>query len=159
ADPQNSHVRPTFSALNTEIAWQLWHLTAVFWACNPRAESGMARNATTRSCSTMTVAAPRCSSVAGDSVPQNGQIRRCLAGFQCASAPHAGQWYSSRAVATSSSPRSVRVVRSPCSLTPRLFQEIGQRRAGDAPLRANALALEIARFERRDHIGFRHAER
>ena len=35
--------------------------------------------------------APRVSSSAGDSVPQNGQISACLVGFQCDSAPQAGQ--------------------------------------------------------------------
>ena len=30
------------------------------------------------------------SSFAGDSVPQNGQMSFCLAGFQVASPPHAG---------------------------------------------------------------------
>ena len=39
----------------------------------------------------MTVSAPRVCSVAGDTVPQNGQTSACFAGFQCASAPHAGQ--------------------------------------------------------------------
>jgi hypothetical protein len=40
----------------------------------------------------MTVSAPSVCSVAGDSVPQYGQMSFCLAGFQFASAPHAGQW-------------------------------------------------------------------
>ena len=91
-DPQKSQRRPTTSASNTEIAWQLWQRTEVFGACQPRDESGMARSAAARSCSTISVSAPRVVSVAGDSVPQNGQMSACLAGFQFASAPQAGQW-------------------------------------------------------------------
>ena len=60
----------------------------------------MARSAAARSCSTMTVSAPRVCSVAGDSTPQNGQISACFAGFQFASAPQAGQWNFWRAEAT-----------------------------------------------------------
>jgi hypothetical protein len=37
------------------------------------------------------------SSFAGEVVPQNGQTSACLAGFQIASAPHAGQANFSRA--------------------------------------------------------------
>src|SRR5436190_23236732 len=48
----------------------------------------------------MTVSVPRFCSSAGDSVPQKGQTSASLDGFQLASAPHAGQLYFSRAVAT-----------------------------------------------------------
>src|SRR6185503_5320677 len=73
------------------MAWQLWHLTEVLFACQPRCSSGMPRNAVTRSCSTMMVSPVAVNSVcAGDVVPQNGQTSSFLAGFHCASAPHAG---------------------------------------------------------------------
>src|SRR6185369_10923154 len=73
---------------NTEMALQLWHLTCRLSAFQPRASSVMPRNAATRSCSTMPPVAA--SSLAGLSVPQNGQISFCFAGFQTASPPHAG---------------------------------------------------------------------
>jgi len=50
----------------------------------------------------MTVSPPRVSRVAFDSVPQYGHTSAWRAGFQWASAPQAGQWYSPRAVATAS---------------------------------------------------------
>src|SRR6185503_13621078 len=53
-EPQNSHRCPTLSGEKTEMAWQLWQRTEVFGACQPRAESGIPRRATTRSCSLMT---------------------------------------------------------------------------------------------------------
>jgi hypothetical protein len=91
ADPQKSHRRPTFAASNTEIAWQLWHRADIFSASHPRAPAGSDRSAAARSCSTMTVSAPRVCSTAGDVVPQNGQTSACFAAFQWASAPQAGQ--------------------------------------------------------------------
>src|SRR6185369_8379121 len=60
----------------------------------------MLRRAATRSCSTIAVSLWRASSLAGDSVPQNGQTNRCVAGFHCASPPHAGHWYFACAVTT-----------------------------------------------------------
>src|SRR5215471_9123897 len=51
----------------------------------------MPRNAATRSCSTILPVS--LSSLAGETVPQNGQTSACLAGFQTASAPQAGQEY------------------------------------------------------------------
>src|SRR3954451_25313504 len=102
----------------------------------------MPRSADARSCSTMTVSAPRVCSVAGDSVPQNGQTSARFAAFQCASAPHAGHAYFARAVADAAS----------------LSNEVAQRRAGDAPLRADFAAFEIARFEAGDHVGFSDAK-
>src|SRR6185436_15133187 len=98
-EPQNSQRCPTRAGSNTDTAWQLWHLTVTFSACQPRFASGTPRSAATRSCSTTTVSAPRVCSVAGDSVPQNGQTSACIAAFQCASAPQAGHSYFSRAVA------------------------------------------------------------
>ena len=41
----------------------------------------------------------------------------------------------------------------------RYLQELGERALRDAPLRADALALQIARFEAGDHVGLGHAER
>src|SRR6185369_7085295 len=99
-DPQKSQRRPTTSASKTEIAWQLWQRTEVLGACHPRDESGSARSADSRSCSTISVSAPCVVSFAGDSVPQNGQMSACLPGCQLASAPQAGQWNFWRADAT-----------------------------------------------------------
>ena len=101
-EPQNSQRLPICSGSKTEIAWQLWQRTDVFAVCQPRAESGMPRIAAARSCSTITVSAPTVFSSAGDSVPQNGQMSACLAGFQLASAPQAGQLNFCRADATCS---------------------------------------------------------
>src|SRR3954468_11422572 len=103
----------------------------------------MPRIASARSCSTMTVSAPTFFSSAGDSVPQNGQMSACLAGFQFASAPHAGQLNFCRADAT-------------CSLTARSapsLQEVGDGRLRDPPLGADLPALEVSGFEARDHVG------
>jgi hypothetical protein len=74
------------------MAWQLWHLTDVLAACQPRAESGMPRKAATRSCST-TCSSPAAlsSACAGEVVPQKGQTNNFLAGFHCASPPQDGQ--------------------------------------------------------------------
>ena len=47
------------------MAWQLWQRTDVFGACQPRDESGMARSADSRSCSTISVSAPCVVSFAG----------------------------------------------------------------------------------------------
>ena len=142
-EPQNSQRWPTRSGSNTEIAWQLWHLTETFAVCHPRFESGMSRSAAPRSCSTTTVSAPRVCSVAGDSVPQNGQTSACFAGFQCASAPHAGHANFCRAVADG----------------PVLSKEVPERRLRDPPLRADLLALQVARLEARDDVGLRDAKR
>src|SRR5687768_669591 len=103
----------------------------------------------------MTVAPPICSSVAGDVVPQNAQTSACFEGFQCASAPQAGQWNSSRAeISPAGSPAwggrgSVTV----------LLQEFRQRCARDAPLRADLLALQIAGFQRGHDVRLREAQR
>jgi hypothetical protein len=35
-DPQKSHRCPIRVESKTEIAWQLWHFTEVFSACQPR---------------------------------------------------------------------------------------------------------------------------
>src|ERR1051325_3803206 len=92
AEPQKSQRCPTRSGSNTEMAWQLWHLTEVFFPCQPRLSSGMPRIAATRSCSLMTCSPAALSSTcAGEVVPQNGQTSDCLAGFHSAAAPHAGQ--------------------------------------------------------------------
>src|SRR4249920_2503514 len=73
-EPQNSQRLPICWGSKTEIAWQLWQRTDIVAVCQPRAESGMLRIASARSCSTMSVSAPTVFSSAGDSVPQNGQI-------------------------------------------------------------------------------------
>ena len=73
--------------------------------------------------------AARVWSVAGDWVPQNGQINACLPGFQLASAPQAGQWNLSRAVATPSGSGAWRG----SSIT-RLLQELGELGSGEPPL-------------------------
>ncbi len=75
------------------MAWQLWHLTEVFFACQPRCSSGMPRNAATKSCSLTIFSSPVAvsSTCAGEIVPQNGQTSDFLAGFHAASAPQAGQ--------------------------------------------------------------------
>src|SRR6266516_6711741 len=83
------------------MAWQLWHLTEVFFVSQPRRSSGMPRNDATRSCSTMTSSPVAVSSTcAGDVVPQNGQTSAFLVGFHCASPPQAGQENFSWAVAS-----------------------------------------------------------
>src|SRR5205809_3486506 len=97
----------------------------------------MSRSADTRSCSTMTVSAPRVCSVAGDSVPQNGQTSAFFAGFQCASAPHAGHAYFSRAVADG----------------PLLSKEFPQRRLRNPPLRPDFLAFQVALLQAGDDVG------
>src|SRR5580658_6441911 len=74
------------------MAWQLWHLTEIFLACQPRWSSGMPRKAATKSCSTMTSApAAESSAWAGETVPQNGQTSAFFAGFHCDSPPQDGQ--------------------------------------------------------------------
>ena len=70
------------------MALQLWHLTWRTSAFQPRVSSARPRSAAARSCSTMPPVVT--SSLAGDSVPQNGQISFCLAGFQTACPPQAG---------------------------------------------------------------------
>src|SRR5678815_4319497 len=112
----------------------------------------MLRRAATRSCSTMTVSLCRISSLAGDSVPQNGQTRRCLAGFHCASPPHAGQWYFACAVTTVSVLAASGLGSGNQNL--RLLQELRDLGARDAPLRPDLLALEIARLQAGDDVGF-----
>src|SRR4029077_10372429 len=99
----------------------------------------------------MTVSAPRCWSVAGDVVPQNGQTSACLAGFQCASAPHAGQANFSRAVTFGSGiGLGARADRS--------AEELADRRRPDPPLAADPLAFQIAGLEAGDDGRFRDAE-
>jgi hypothetical protein len=66
---------------------QLWQRTWRASLAKPRASSGIARIAATRSCSAIT---PSTASGAGDSVPQNGQTSLAFAGFHTASPPHAG---------------------------------------------------------------------
>src|SRR6185295_17214241 len=61
------------------------------------------RSASIRSCSTISLPSLLVDRTTGDSAPQNGQINACLPGSHLASAPHAGQWNFSRAVATPSS--------------------------------------------------------
>src|SRR5271156_1186762 len=74
------------------MAWQLWHLTEIFSAFQPRWSSGMPRKAAAKSCSTITSAPEASSSAwAGETVPQNGQTRAFLAGFHCDSPPQEGQ--------------------------------------------------------------------
>src|SRR6185295_19812658 len=97
----------------------------------------MSRSAETRSCSTITVSAPRVCSVAGDSVPQNGHTSACFAAFQWASAPHAGHSNFCRAVADGAG----------------LSNEVPKRRLGDPPLRADLLALQVAGLEAGDDVG------
>ena len=110
------------------MAWQLWQRTDVFAACQPRAESGTPRSAATRSCSTITVSAPRVSSVAGETVPQNAQTSAALTGFQVASAPQAGQWYLLRAVATASAAGSAGGCCGSLTVRSLLLQELRERR-------------------------------
>src|SRR5580658_4158203 len=74
------------------MAWQLWHLTEIFSAFQPRWSSGMPRKAATKSCSTMTSTPEADSSAwAGETVPQKGQTSAFLAGFHCDSPPQDGQ--------------------------------------------------------------------
>ena len=119
----------------------------------------MPRSAAARSCSTMTVSAPRVCSVAGDSVPQNGQTSACFAGFQCASraARRAVELLRARTPTGRSAAARRRPERS--HVRAGYFEEVGERRARDAPLRADLLALEIAGLEARDDVGFGDAER
>ena len=146
------------------MAWQLWHLTEVFFACQPRASSGMPRNAATRSCSLMTCSPAAVSSTcAGEVVPQNGQTSACLAGFHSASAPHAGQENFFWAVASGIGLDQVsgmtlgRTRGIPASFLCRSFpwpdpstlQKLIQRRPRDAPGRADLLAFEFALLQRR----------
>src|SRR5215211_6317081 len=150
AEPQNSQLRPTLPASNTETARQLWQRTEVFSAFQP-CSPGSLFSAATRSCSTTTVASVRSGSWNGDSVPQNGQISACFVGFQFASAPHAGQANFSRASATSRGGGA-----GTGSFT--LRQEGGELRARHAPLGADLLAFQIAGFEAGDDVGFGDAE-
>ena len=147
-EPQNSQRWPTRSGSNTEIAWQLWHLTETFAVCHPRFASGMSRSAAARSCSTMTVSAPRVCSVAGDSVPQNGQTSACFAGVpvRLGAARRALELLRARSrTALSGGPGYPRNSRSAAFVirhcVPIFFP------------------FEIARLEARDHVGLGDAER
>src|SRR5271156_6114518 len=145
-DPQNEQRCPTRSGSNTEMAWQLWHLTEIFFACQPRWESGMPRRAATKSCSTITSSpvAVNCA-CAGEVVPQNGQTSAFLAGFHCASPPHAGQenffWARTSGTVDGLS-HSLRL------------QKLIQRRARDSPRAADLFALERAFGQGGLHIRF-----
>jgi len=88
AEPQNAHVCACRDGSSTEIALQLWQRTCRASPRQPRASSGIARIAATRSCSAMT---PSVGSDAGDSVPQNGHTSLAFAGFHTASPPQDGQ--------------------------------------------------------------------
>src|SRR5690606_10495146 len=144
--PQKSHAWLTFSASKTEMAWQLWQRTLVRAACQPRWSSGMLRSAVARSCSTMTVSpAVVSSSSAGDVVPQYGHTSALLAGFHSASPPHAG--HENFCLAVTALMRGSAV------------QERVERSLGDAPGRADLLALDVAGFEAADDVRFRDAER
>ena len=111
----------------------------------------MPRSAATRSCSTTTVSAPRFCSVAGDSVPQNGQTSACFAGVPVRVGAAGGALV-----------LFARCCRRPAlspSKGPALSKEFPERRLRDPPLRADLPALEIARLEARNHVRLRDAER
>ena len=109
----------------------------------------MAPSAAASSCSTTTVSAPRTCSVAGDWVPQNGQISACLAGIPVRLGAAGG---------------TQELLARGCDLigarsAPLLLEELGERRLRDAPLRADAPALQIAGLQAGNHVRFGHAER
>jgi hypothetical protein len=81
------------------MAWQLWHLTERVAVCHPRSLSGIARNAATKSFSSIgpPPTAPGC---IGETVPQNGQTSAFFVADHSAAPPHAG--HANRAFAVSS---------------------------------------------------------
>ena len=79
---------------------------------------------------------------AGDVVPQKAQTNACLAGFHCASAPHAGHENFFWAVASAM----------------RSLQELVQRRFRHPPGGADLLALELALFQAGQNVRLAHPQ-
>ena len=136
-EPQKSQRWPILSGSKTEIAWQLWQRTEIFAACQPRAESGMLRSAAARSCSTMTVSAPRVCERGRRLGAAERTDQRLLGRIPVAPrrrTPDSGtsraRWRPDRVGPGCWRARS-RQAR-------RLLEEIGERAFGDAPLRADA---------------------
>src|SRR5262249_1033385 len=94
-DPQNSQFCATRVGSNTITAWQLWHWTLRFSACQPRSESGSSRSVLTRSISSIW---PLWGLIwSGDSVPQNGRRGLCWGGVHGAGGPRGGHGNFARA--------------------------------------------------------------
>ena len=125
----------------------------VFLACQPRAASGMSRSAATRSCSTITVSA----------------LARLQRGGRLGAAERTNQQLLGRIPLRFAAARRTMKLRlgrddgrrrhqhlalnRAIALSPTLLQELGDLRARDAPLRSDSLALQIASFKARDHVG------
>ena len=148
---------PTLSGLKTEIAWQLWQRTAVFWRLPAARRVG-------------NVAQRRNQIVLDDDRRRRRAVRAWPATPCRRTGRSAAAWRGSSALPRrtrgSDTPRapSRPAVDLPASgdgssTATRLLQEVGQRAARDAPLRADLLPFRSPDFERGDHVGFRHAER